>query len=216
LGQTLTLAFWAKIPSILGALVLLLLGSFLGRWLRRGVEKVLNFTKLDEYTNKIGVGNILNKLGVGQSPARIIGFLVYWLVFLAFLLSAANVIQLTVVSEFLQQIVLFMPKVIAAVFVLGGGLFLGHFLAEIVLKSAKANNLKGADMLSKATYGILVVFSALMALERLGINTSVISRSLEIVIAGICLGLAIAMGLAFGSAGKDVAAKWIQDLTKKN
>src|SRR5438874_194861 len=102
--QHLTMKVWAKIPSIFGGLVLLLLGSFIGRWLRYVAESVIRVTKVDEYSEKIGFGQILNKVGFVSAPSRIVGFIVYWLVFLAFLLSAANVVQLTIVSEFLEQV----------------------------------------------------------------------------------------------------------------
>ncbi|OGS10547.1 MAG: hypothetical protein A2234_01360 [Elusimicrobia bacterium RIFOXYA2_FULL_58_8] len=206
---------WSKVPAVLAALILLLAGSFIGRWLRVGVEKALGFTKLDEYAAKVGFSDILRKLGVGQSPVTILGFLIYWLVFLAFLLSAANVVELTVVSEFLQQIVMFMPKLIASILIMGGGLFLGHFLAEITGNAAKANEVSGAEGLAKATHTIVVVFSAIMALERLGIDTAILSQSVQIVLASAGFGLAIAFGMAFGLAGKELAGQWLQRFIKK-
>ena len=213
--QTLIRAAVSKAPSLLGALLLLLLGSFIARWLSHWIDRLLTMTKLDENIDKIGVNEVLHKLGLGRSVTALMGFLVYWLIFLAFLLSAANVMQLTVVSEFLEQIVLFLPKMIAAVLVLGGGLFLGHFASEVVERSAQANKIKGAGMLAQATYGIVIVFSAIMALQRLGIDTSVVSQSMQIVIGSIGLGCAIAFGIAFGNAGKDAAKDWIDQLTRR-
>src|SRR3989338_3043051 len=115
---------------------------------------------------------ILAKLGLSSGPSQILGLLVYWSIFLAFLLSAANVVQLTIVSEFLQQVVLFMPKLIAAILVLGGGLLLGRVSSEVVRKAVEANNIQGATGLSRLTFGILMVFASLMAMQCLGIDTS--------------------------------------------
>lgn len=213
--QTLTTQAWDKVPAVLAALILLLAGSFIGRWLRFAVEKMLNMTKLDEYSIKMGFSDILRKLGIGQSPVTILGFLIYWLVFLAFLLSAANVVELTVVSEFLEQIVMFMPKLIASILIMGGGLFLGHFLSDIIGNAARANKVAGAEVLARATYIVVVVFSAIMALERLGINTAILSQSVQIVLASAGFGLALAFGMAFGLAGKELAGNWLQRLFKK-
>ncbi len=213
--QTLTAHAWNKVPAVLTALILLLMGSFIGRWLRFAVEKALNLTKLDNYSDKVGFSDVLRKLGVGQSPVNILGFLIYWLVFLAFLLSAANVVELTVVSEFLEQIVLFMPKLIASILIMGGGLFLGHFLSEITGNAAKANEVAGAEPLAKATQIIVVVFAAIMALERLGIDTAILSQAVQIVLASAGFGLALAFGVSFGLAGKEAAGNWLQRFIKK-
>ncbi|HVE13316.1 MAG TPA: hypothetical protein VNI01_07980 [Elusimicrobiota bacterium] len=207
--QDLTTQTILIIPSILVALILLLMGSFIGRGLRGALERILTVGKLDNYSQKIGISHVLFKLGLGQSPTAILGFLLYWLVFLAFLLSAANVVQLTVVSEFLQQVVLFMPKVIASVLVLGGGLFLSHFAGEVVFSAAKANKIGEAELLSRFAYGIIVVFSSIIALQRLGIDTTILSQSLQIIIAAMGFGLSLAFGLAFGLAGKDAAHAWL-------
>jgi len=213
--QTLTMQIWNKIPSVLAALILLLVGSFIGRWIRVAVEKTLYLTKLDEYSDKAGFSEILRKLGMGRSPVSILGFLIYWLVFLAFLLSAANIVELTVVSEFLEQIVLFLPKLIASILIMGGGLFLGHFLSEITGNAAKANELSGAEALANATQAVVIVFAAIMALERLGIDTAILSQTVQIVLASAGFGLALAFGVAFGLAGKEFAGKFIDKLTKK-
>jgi hypothetical protein len=200
---------------VLAALILLLAGSFISRWLRVAIEKALHLTKLDEYSEKAGFSEVLRKLGVGQSPVSILGFLVYWLVFLAFLLSAADIVELTVVSEFLERVVMFMPKLIASILIMGGGLFLGHFLSEITGNAAKANNLSGAEALAKATQVVVVIFAAIMALERLGIDTSILSQTVQILLTSAGFGLALAFGVAFGLAGKDFAGKYIEKFTKK-
>lgn len=205
-----------KVPSMLGALGLLLLGSFVGRWLRALLERLLALTMIDEHSEKIGINEVLFRLGIGRSLTTVLGFLVYWLIFLAFLLSSANVLQLSVVSDFLKQVVLFMPKVIAAVLILGGGLFLAQFLGEVVGRSAQANRIRASAPLSQATFWIMVVFSAVMALQRLGIDTSILSQSIQIVIAAAGLGWAIAFGLAFGHAGKPAAEDFMRRLTRKD
>ena len=99
---------------------------------------------LDRHTETIKLNELLARLGFGQSPSFVIGFLVYWLIILVFLVSAANAVQLTVVSELLQRFVLFVPKLIGAVLVVAGGLLLGHFSGEIVRNAATANKLDGA------------------------------------------------------------------------
>lgn len=199
-----------KLPAMLAALLLLLVGMVVARGLRAAVEKFLKFIRVDEYTDKIKLNELLSRLGFGRSPIFVIGFLIYWLIILVFLVSAANAVELTVVSQLLERFVLFVPKLISAVLVVAGGLLLGHFLGEVVRNAATANKIQGAVGLSKVASFVVVVFAVIMALEQIGIDTTIITSSIQIILATIGLGLAI----AFGLGGKDAAADIIRNFTK--
>jgi Conserved TM helix len=209
--QQLLSGILSKVPGVLVAVLLLLVGMLVARALRAVVEKFLKFVRVDEYTEKIKLNEVLARLGFGRSPGYIVGFLVYWLIILVFLLSAANAVELTAVSQLLERFVLFIPKLIGAVLVVAGGLLLGHFLGEIVQNAATANKLKGAVALSKVARFVVIVFAAIIGLEQIGIDTTIITSSFQIILATIGLGLAI----AFGLGGRDAAADIIKNFTEK-
>jgi small-conductance mechanosensitive channel len=192
-----------KLPAVLAALLLLLIGMVVGKIARAAVEKFLKFVRVDEYTEKVRVNELLARLGFGQSPAFVVGFLVYWLIILVFLVSAANAVQLTVVSQLLERFVLFIPKLIGA----AGGLLLGHFFGEVVLNAATANKLDSAVAFSKVVRIVVMVFAGVMALEQIGIDTTIITSSIQIILGTIGLGVAI----AFGLGGQTVAAEIIKN-----
>jgi hypothetical protein len=207
--QELLSSILVKLPSILAAFVLLLIGMVIARFARIGVEKFFKVTKLDDYTEQLKINELTGRLGLGDSPGFVVGFLVYWLIILVFLVSAANVVELTVVSQLMQGFVLFIPKLIGAVLVAAGGLLLGHFFAEIVLNAAMANKLDGAVALSKAVRFTVVAFAGIMALEQIGIGTEIITSSLQIIIGAVGLGLALAFGLGGRDAAGDVIRNFV-------
>jgi hypothetical protein len=208
LGQILV-----KLPSFVAAVLLLLLGMVLGKIVRAFLERFLKVIRMDEYTEMVKLNELLARLGFGRSPAFVVAFLVYWLIILIFLVAAANAVQLTIVSELLQRFALFIPKLIGAVLVMAGGLLFGHLVSEIVLNAARANKLDAAMALSKAVRLVVIVFAGIMALEQIGLDTTILTSSIQIVLASVGLGLAI----AFGLGGKDVAAEIIKELvTRQN
>jgi small-conductance mechanosensitive channel len=84
-------------------------------------------------------------------------------------------------------------------------------LGEIVQNAATANKLQGAVALSKVARFVVIVFAAIMALEQIGIDTTIITSSFQIILATIGLGVAI----AFGLGGRDMAADIIKNFTEK-
>lgn len=206
--------FWsqvvAKLPSLVGALLLLLVGSFLGRVAREVTGKLLTSTRVDEFLGKVGFGEVMARIGLGRSASYAIGFLIYWLILLVFVVSAANALSLTVVSELLNRFVLFMPRLIASALVLFGGLLLGHFVGEVIRGACEANRLRSGALIARVFNGIVVVFASIIGLEELGIDTAILTSSIQIILG--TLGLAVA--LAFGLGGRDVAAEIIRDFLK--
>jgi hypothetical protein len=200
--------FASQIPAFAAAFLLLLAGMFLARVLRTVTERVFDRAHLDEYTSKVGINEVLARLGLGKSPSYVLAFLVYWFILCIFIVSAANAVNMTVVSELLERFVLFLPVVIASLLILFAGLLFARFLSEVIANAASANNIRGGALLAKASYLVVVMFSAMTALEQLGMKMSFISAAVQILLGSAGLAAAI----AFGIGGKDVAEEIIRDL----
>lgn len=201
----------SQLPALAAALLLLLVGMFAARALRTLAERVLDRARLDEYTAKVGINEVLARLGLGKSPAFALAFLIYWFVLFAFIVSAANAVSMTVVSELLERFALFLPSLIASLLILFGGLLFARFLSEIVENAAAANGVRGGSFLARACSGIVILFAGMTALEQLGLRLSLITAALQIVLASAGLAAAI----AFGLGGKDAAAELLRDVLKK-
>ena len=203
--------FATQIPAFLAAFLLLLLGMFTARLLRTVAERLFERAHMDEYTSKVGVNEVLARLGLGKSPAYVLSFLIYWFILFIFIVSAANAVNMTVVSDLLERFVLFLPVVIASLLILFAGLLFGRFLSELVANAASANNIRGGSVLAKATYVVVLIFSAMTAGEQLGMKMNFISAAVQILLGSAGLAAAI----AFGIGGKDVAAELIRDFVNR-
>jgi len=203
--------FATHIPGVAAALLLLLLGMFTARALRTVSDRVLMRAKLDDYTSRVGINEVIARLGMGKSAVYVFSFLIYWFVLFVFFVSAANAVNLTVVSELLERFALFLPVLIGALLILFGGLLFARFLHEVVLNAAAANNVRGGTVLAHAAYVLVVVFCAMTAMEQLGMKLNFISAAIQILLGSVGLAAAI----AFGLGGKDVAAEMLRDLIKR-
>lgn len=209
------MALWSRVlaivPAVLAALVLMLVGFSVARLAHKFLEKFLSFIRLDDMMGKVGFNEILSRVGFGRSPTQVFCFLAHWMILLLFLVLAANIMQLTVVSELLQSFAYFIPKLVASILIVFGGLVLGSFISGIVQNAAESNKVEGAAVLGKLSHVVVVIFVSLMALQQLGIDTTIVSSSLQIILGSF--GLAFA--LAFGLGAKDVAADIIRNFLRK-
>ena len=188
--------FAAYMPKIVAALLFILFGLFIARVLSSLLEQFLRKVKLDTYTSQVGINEIMVRFGFGRSPSAILGFLVYWSLILVFFVSAANIMNLTVISDILERFIVgFIPRIAAAIFIAFGGLMFARFISDVVINSATANNLRGGRSLSKIVHFVILVFTAIAAVEQMGIEMKIIRSSLNILFASLGLAFAIAVGL---------------------
>ena len=203
----LTQRFIQAVPRFVAAFLFLLAGLFFARILRTVAERMLERTRIDEALGKVGITELLTRLGLGRSPSFVISFLVYWFVLLAFFVSAANALDLTIVSQVLERFLLFLPSMVAALLILFGGLVFASFLAGVVTSAATANSIRGGEILGKAAYVFTVGFAVLTAAQQLGLQVLLLSSSFQIILAAV--GLAFA--LAFGLGGKSIAEEILRE-----
>jgi hypothetical protein len=195
------------IPQIVCALILLFFGLFLSRFVSVSVKKLLNAIRLDVWTSKIGLNEILTRVGFGKSPTYVLAFVLSWTVMILFIIMAADTLGLNSIHMFLSKLLTFIPKLFAGIIILFAGLLFGRFVENIVANSAKANNIKGGVFFSKITNAVVVVFTILLALEQININFALINTLIVIVLSS--LGLAFA--IAFGLGAKDAVAQYIKE-----
>ncbi len=210
------LEVWAKfstyVPKLVAALTFVLFGLFIARVASSLLEKFFRRLKLDSYTSRVGINEILIRFGLGKSPTQVVSFVVYWALLLVFLVTAANILDLTVISEILRRFVDFLPNLVAAIFIGFGGLLFARFMADIVMNSAVSNNLRGGSSLSKIVHFVIVVFTLIAAIEQLGIKMKMIIGGINIMLASLGLAFAIAVGLG----AKDIARDVIKNLFTEN
>jgi hypothetical protein len=202
--------FSGAIPTLAAALLLLLVGMFLARGVRTLIEVVLGKLRLDDHTSRVGINEVLARLGLGKSPTFALAWVAHWFILFLFIVSAANAVNMTVVSEMLERFVGVLPSLIAAVLILFGGLLFGRLLAHILRNAAAANSIRGGAVVAVAAQTVAIGAAGIIALEQIGVRPQILIPTVQILIGSIGLAVAIAIGLG----AKDLAAEYLRDLLR--
>jgi hypothetical protein len=200
------------IPTLIGALVILIVGWIIAKIIKWLVNRMLVIIRFDVIVEKAGVPSILSKGDIKFTARQMISGLAYWLVMIMVLVMVVNALGLTVASQLLEGLFAYIPKVIAAIFVLVLGMFLGSIVSGIIRTTASNANLPKPQMLGNISQGAIVIFAVSIASVQLGIAPTLVTSTLNILLGGIIFALA----LAFGLGGKDIAAKYLEDLRKRH
>ncbi|MBI2446202.1 MAG: hypothetical protein HYV51_00040 [Parcubacteria group bacterium] len=206
--QNLWTGFVMFLPNFLGALVIFFVGLVIAAGLSKIVEKLVDALKLDRLLEQFGLGKILERADLRLDSGRFIGVLVQWFFVIVTLLAVSDILELEAFSDFLQQVLLYVPNIIIAVLIMLAGVVMAAFLARLVRASVLAARLHSAHFLGALTKWSVLVFAFLAALSQLGIAGALVNT----LIMGFVAMLALAGGLAFGLGGRDVAASWLEKM----
>lgn len=199
------------IPNVVGAIVVLIAGWVVGALLEWAVESVLRAISLPTLFEKVKIEEIVRKTGSKKDTCGLIGSVVKWVVLIVAFIAAADILQLTPVRDFFNNVLGYIPSAVAAAAILLIGTILAHFMARVVEGSIKVSNLPFSTSAASITkYGILV-FTVIIALSQLGIATAF----LQTLFTGFVALIAIAGGLAFGLGGQEAAKDAISKIKRE-
>lgn len=202
------------IPTIIAAILIVLAGILVGKWLRWLTVKLLETLRLSSFTKNTAIEKFLQKAEVTAKIEQVVGNIVRWLVILVFFIAATNLLGLTPVSDFLSSILRYIPNVISAALILTVGVIVAGLVESLVKGSLSQINVSTGRLVSKITSYMIMVFTILAAFAELNIASDLINT----LFIGFVAMLAIGFGLAFGLGAKDVVAKilddWYQNLKK--
>ena len=197
----------AYIPNLVIALVIFVVGWAIGSLLGQVVSQIIKSLKIDNLLKSAKVDEVLGRAGFRLDSGRFVGDLVEWFIVVVFLVASLDVLGLTQVNAFLQQVVLlYVPQVIVAVLILLVAVMVASAVQRLVVGAAMAAGVHSANFLGAVSKWSIWIFAVLMALYQLGIAAQLIN----VLFTGVVVALSLAFGLSFGLGGQQAAAAFIE------
>ncbi len=145
------------VPKLVIFLLVLVIGMFIAKWIRRAVVAVLQRIKFDSYIDRAGIGAPLERAGFADS-GRFVAQIIYYLIALLVLkLALSSFGDNNPISEALDGMVAFIPKLVIAIVI-------------IIITGLVANAVAGMvrPALSDVSYGGMVATIATAAIWVIG------------------------------------------------
>ena len=206
--QGLWLEVMSFVPSLVGAIIVVVVGLIVAMGLEKVAERIIYHIKLDSLLRKLGVEMYLNRANLELNSGHFIGKFVYWFILLAFFLAASDILGFNSLSRFIGDVLFYIPNVIVAALIMIVTLIVSHFVRGLVHASVLGVRIHGGRFLASVVWWVVFVFGSLVALSQLGVANTII----ETFVAGLIAMFALAGGLAFGLGGKETAGRILEKL----
>ena len=204
------MGLWNKVaafmPNIVGALLLLIVGYFVAKLIGTLISKLLAKLGLDRLTESSGIASAVQSTGIETSASQIFGKIIYWLIFLTFMISAADTLGLPRVSSTIDDFVLYLPKLLGALLVVIIGLFAAHLVRTAVETAAQGMNLEYGRALGTLIHTVMVIVIVSLAIGQLEIETALLNQVISIVLFAIAAAVALSLGLGTRDISSSIVA----------
>jgi hypothetical protein len=201
--------FFAFVPRLLGFLLILLIGYIVAKVVKGVLTKVLERVGLDRALHTGSTGEYVNKVAPDVKPSRTIGAIAFWFVFLGAISIAVSQLGIAALTDFVASIAAYLPNVIAAIliFVIAGAIAaaVGGLVARTM------GDTPTGKVVGSVVPVLVMAIATFMILNQLRIAPEIVTITYGALIGGVFL----AMALAFGLGGREVAAQMLGDAYDK-
>lgn len=184
------------LPNIMGALLLLIFGWLIARSMRYLIRKILHTKSLESVTQWVNELPWAQRSDVTVDGASIIARFVYWIVLLLFFVAASETLGWSAVSQTIGRLLSYLPALLSAVVIAIVGLYIAQVVKKLILATLHSLEVGSAKIISNFAFYIIAVFVILTALEQAGVDTTIITSNVTLIIGAIMASFAIAFALA--------------------
>lgn len=203
--------FIGFIPKLIGAIIIFLVGWVVSVALGKLVAEILRRIQFNKIFEKGGWKTALEKADIKVDASGFIGAIFKWVLMIVFLLAAVEVLGFVEFADFLTEVLAYLPNVIVAALIFVVTVVITDILQKIVEAAVEGTKIGYRKFAGAIVKWSIWIFAILMILYQLEIGRTFMTDLFK----GIVAMIVIAVGLAFGLGGKEVAAGILQDLRRK-
>lgn len=189
-------------PSIIGALVVLLIGWLVTKIVVRLIKKALRLAKANKLDDKLNEIEIVEGKQLNFDTIKIVSTFVKWIIYIMLLIIVSDILNLKIISEQISNFLGYIPQLFVALIIFTLGLLFANFVKKALKSFFESMDLSGGKMISQIVFFLLIIFISITALNQAGVNTEIITSNLTMILAAFLL----AFALAFGLGARDVVS----------
>jgi len=194
LSKTLPDAVKALAILLIGWLVAILAGTIVRRLLIRAERSIPGQNARAEFQVE------------AQRTAALMGRGIRWLVFLMFVIVAGEGIGLSVLSNWLGVVATYVPRILVAIMIGFAAIIVARLSQITITRTARAAAIPQAEHLGKVANVVVLFTLGLVIIDQLGVEIGLIAQTLEIALAAILGGAALAFGLGAKTTVENILA----------
>ena len=194
------------LPRLFGALLIVIVGLVIAVVVRVAVAFLLRRLQFDELCRRAGITRLLEQGNIRRRPSQLIATLIFYAIVLFTILTACGALGLTFVAVSLNLLILYTPRLLAALALLVLGVAAAGLAAEAAERVLADLGVTRSDWGRTAIRAGLILLVVILAGAMVGIDVALLIAITVILLSGVALTAALAIGLGLRGLSQNIAA----------
>ena len=204
-------SFVENLPQLLWASLVFLTGLLVSKWAGNIVVRFLGKIRLNQALKRLNFEESLFETDIRFNATQFFGNIVRCFFVILFLMTSVEIIGLPQFSQLLGETISYFPNIFVACLIFIIAVFLADFSQKIMFAVLEEEKITYSRFLGRIIRWIIWSLATLAILYQLQIAPTLILT----IFVGFVGAIVIAVGVAFGLGGKDMAAKILKEFEEK-
>lgn len=191
--EAFTAQFIALAPLLAAAIAVLIAGWFVAHILRIWTRKLVR--SLDSILPSVSPEDGASQLKIRRSYAVIAGNVVFWIVLIFFIATAANMLGWKMVSRWMDSVIVYLPNLVSGLLIILAGFLMSNIVRAGVLGAASSTGMAQGGTLARIAQIVVIFTTLVIGIDQIGINVDFLTNVLIVIVGVLLAGAALAFGL---------------------
>jgi hypothetical protein len=198
-------------PSFFWSGLTLLFGILIAKFFERISQKFFERLKINSVVKRIGLKESLEKIGISFNAQRFFSEIVQWFFIILFLMLSFEILGLSRFADFLEKVVLYFQNIFISILIFVLAAYLIDFSQKVFVGFLEKEKITYTRVFGKGFSLSIWLLATLAILYQLKIVPELILS----VFLGVVITISLVVGISFGLAGKELAAKFLKEIEEK-
>lgn len=186
----------SALPTIFWTLIIFVLGWLIAKFVSYAISKVLKLMKFNQIANRINADDYLRKANISLSPSQLVGKFVYYIILLLVFITASETLGWHAVSSEISKLIAFLPRLFIAIVIFIFGVYVSALIRDIIAGATSSLGISTGKMIASFVFYLIVITISLTALSQAGIDTTIITSNVLLILGAVLISAAISYGFA--------------------
>ncbi len=182
-----------NLPAIVAAILIVIVGWLVARLARAAVRHL--FAGIERLLDRSLRHGSMSASRVSRPLVAVAGEIVFWTVLFLTVTAATRVAGLALVTSWLNELVVYLPNLVAGLAIIVGGFVASVYLREWIVSIANRHGVEPADAAGRLIQGLVLVVALVVGLDQLGIDVVILIVAFAVIGGALLSGLMIAFAL---------------------
>lgn len=187
------------LPNILGAFIILIFGWLFTKLILFIIKRLFRLIKLENQLNKLKQKSYVTSFFIKLDLIKVILSFIKFTLYIIIISIIFEVLGWDSISQKIIDFLDYLPSLISGLVIFIIGINIAAFIKNSLNSLFQAMDLVYGKLISQIVYYILAIIITITSLNQAGVDTSIITNNLTVVLSAFLLTITLALGL--GSRG---------------